>query len=61
MHLDLYCEHLLREALYTAAFSWFSVRPQYVVPLLSLDTYEIALIIDTGGHLVQVAFRLTQT
>ncbi|KAI0275884.1 atypical/PIKK/PI4K protein kinase [Russula aff. rugulosa BPL654] len=27
--LDSYCEHALRESLYTAAFSWFSVRPQW--------------------------------
>jgi phosphatidylinositol 4-kinase len=26
--LDSYCEYALRESLYAAAFSWFSVRPQ---------------------------------
>ncbi|KAJ7632956.1 hypothetical protein FB45DRAFT_913996 [Roridomyces roridus] len=28
-HLDSYCENLLRSNLYTAAYSWFSVRPQW--------------------------------
>ncbi|EIN07209.1 hypothetical protein PUNSTDRAFT_71064 [Punctularia strigosozonata HHB-11173 SS5] len=28
-HLDTYCEHSLREAIYSAAFSWFAVRPQW--------------------------------
>ncbi|ETW86100.1 hypothetical protein HETIRDRAFT_60199 [Heterobasidion irregulare TC 32-1] len=27
--LDSFCEYVLRESLYTAAFSWFSVRPQW--------------------------------
>lgn len=27
--LDSYCEYALRESLYAAAFSWFSVRPQW--------------------------------
>jgi phosphatidylinositol 4-kinase A len=31
-HLDAYCEHQLRNCLYQAAFSWFSVRPQWVIP-----------------------------
>ncbi|KAG6820652.1 hypothetical protein H0H93_013851 [Arthromyces matolae] len=29
-HLDPYSESLLRESLYSVAFSWFAVRPQYV-------------------------------
>ncbi|KAF8969865.1 hypothetical protein BDZ97DRAFT_1937223 [Flammula alnicola] len=28
-HLDAYCENALRECLYTVAFSWFAVRPQW--------------------------------
>ncbi|KAF8891248.1 hypothetical protein BD779DRAFT_1514119 [Infundibulicybe gibba] len=28
-HLDSQCENILRESLYTAAYSWFSVRPQW--------------------------------
>ncbi|KAF9475060.1 hypothetical protein BDN70DRAFT_996680 [Pholiota conissans] len=28
-HLDSYCENALRECLYTVAFSWFAVRPQW--------------------------------
>ncbi|KAF8913519.1 hypothetical protein CPB85DRAFT_1299266 [Mucidula mucida] len=28
-HLDCFCEGELREALYTAAYSWFAVRPQW--------------------------------
>ncbi|GLB34718.1 putative PI3 PI4-kinase family protein [Lyophyllum shimeji] len=28
-HLDPYSEHLLRESLYSVAFSWFAVRPQW--------------------------------
>ncbi|KDR73543.1 hypothetical protein GALMADRAFT_227988 [Galerina marginata CBS 339.88] len=28
-HLDAYCENTLRECLYTVAFSWFAVRPQW--------------------------------
>ncbi|KAH9952080.1 atypical/PIKK/PI4K protein kinase [Amylocystis lapponica] len=28
-HLDTYCEHALRFSLYKAAYSWFSVRPQW--------------------------------
>ncbi|KAA1469432.1 atypical/PIKK/PI4K protein kinase [Dentipellis sp. KUC8613] len=27
--LDAACEHILRDSLYTAAFSWFAVRPQW--------------------------------
>jgi phosphatidylinositol 4-kinase len=27
-HLDSFCEHMLRENLYAAAYSWFAVRPQ---------------------------------
>jgi phosphatidylinositol 4-kinase len=27
-HLDSYCEHVLRENLYSAAYSWFAARPQ---------------------------------
>ncbi|TDL24976.1 atypical/PIKK/PI4K protein kinase [Rickenella mellea] len=27
--MDSFCEHRLRDALYSAAFSWFSVRPQW--------------------------------
>ncbi len=30
-YLDSYCENALRDAIYTVAYSWFSVRPQYVV------------------------------
>ncbi|KAF7311374.1 hypothetical protein MKEN_01039300 [Mycena kentingensis (nom. inval.)] len=28
-HLDSYCESILRETLYSVAYSWFSVRPQW--------------------------------
>ncbi|KAI0934808.1 hypothetical protein AcW1_006214 [Taiwanofungus camphoratus] len=28
-HLDIFCENALRHSLYRAAFSWFSVRPQW--------------------------------
>ncbi|KII89099.1 hypothetical protein PLICRDRAFT_698221 [Plicaturopsis crispa FD-325 SS-3] len=28
-HLDAYCENALRECLYSAAYSWFAVRPQW--------------------------------
>ncbi|KAJ7172099.1 hypothetical protein C8R46DRAFT_1258016 [Mycena filopes] len=28
-HLDSYCENLLRDNLYSAAYSWFAVRPQW--------------------------------
>ncbi|KAF8798204.1 hypothetical protein BYT27DRAFT_7178838 [Phlegmacium glaucopus] len=28
-HLDAYCENNLRECLYSVAFSWFAVRPQW--------------------------------
>ncbi|KAJ7286212.1 hypothetical protein C8J57DRAFT_1496884 [Mycena rebaudengoi] len=28
-HLDSYCENLLRNNLYSAAYSWFAVRPQW--------------------------------
>ncbi|PPQ98140.1 hypothetical protein CVT26_003184 [Gymnopilus dilepis] len=28
-HLDAYCENALRDCLYTVAFSWFAVRPQW--------------------------------
>ncbi|TFK76247.1 atypical/PIKK/PI4K protein kinase [Pluteus cervinus] len=28
-YLDSYCENALRDAIYTAAYSWFSVRPQW--------------------------------
>lgn len=29
LHLDLFCENILREALYSIGFAWFSVRPQW--------------------------------
>lgn len=28
-HLDAFCENTLRESLYTVAYNWFSVRPQW--------------------------------
>ncbi|KAJ6618823.1 hypothetical protein B0H10DRAFT_2217316 [Mycena sp. CBHHK59/15] len=28
-HLDSYCENILRDNLYSAAYSWFAVRPQW--------------------------------
>ncbi|KAJ7085721.1 hypothetical protein B0H15DRAFT_846088 [Mycena belliarum] len=28
-HLDSYCENVLRDTLYAAAYSWFAVRPQW--------------------------------
>jgi PI4-kinase N-terminal region len=34
-YLDSYCENILRENLYQAAYTWFSVRPQCVEILSS--------------------------
>ncbi|KAH7879656.1 uncharacterized protein C8R40DRAFT_1158339 [Lentinula edodes] len=28
-HLDSFCEHTIRESLYTIAYAWFAVRPQW--------------------------------
>ena len=57
-HLDSYCENALRESLYKLAFSWFTVRPQYVHSSCVQSKYSVCFI---GGHTEQTEFKSTLT
>lgn len=56
-YLDSYCESGIRESLYHMAYSWFAVRPQYVIYLLAEQTMLRCLL---DGLMVLIACRLTQ-
>jgi phosphatidylinositol 4-kinase A len=56
LHLDLFCEHIVRQALYSVAFDWFSSRPQYVWVSFFSGSFQTQLRVD--GHMVPTEFRL---
>lgn len=57
LYLDLFCENILREALYSIAFAWFSVRPQYAFRVVQQICFS--LIVDIGGHTALAEYRPT--
>ncbi|GBE82149.1 Phosphatidylinositol 4-kinase stt4 [Sparassis crispa] len=61
-HLDIYCEHALRLNLYRAAYSWFSVRPQwsYGANRVQIDA-DIKLLSEFLSYLQADSIRGYQT
>ncbi|KAK7693961.1 hypothetical protein QCA50_003536 [Cerrena zonata] len=58
-HLDVGCENQMRESLYTAALSWFSVRPQwsYGANRIQLDV-DIKLLSEVLSYLRRTLFEV---
>ncbi|KZT09606.1 atypical/PIKK/PI4K protein kinase [Laetiporus sulphureus 93-53] len=61
-HLDIYCEHQFRQCLYTAAFSWFSTRPQWSYGSNRIQiNADIKLLSEFLNHLQTDSIRGIQT